>query len=215
MHIVNQCEDYTEEAMATLLPVFEQLGFARIVAHIAFCTSDDQTLKANTAYFNCQFEGMPKDTHDHCKTRMQLTTTLPMQREYNRRHPLIEKNILFTTVDDEIIGWYNREQNILWLSDLFHDKEEGGNPLLRVLGTVKEVKQMIEQCQDCHYCRSEEQASKALATSLCRIYEYPERQHTRLGGCPMRTHGRIKTTGEKGFIDPLKLSKRTQRGVKS
>jgi len=49
---------------------------------------------------------------------------------------------------------------------------------------------------------------------VCDRYLYPDRQHTRIGGCPMRTHDRNKKTEEKGFVDPLKASRRAARGGK-
>ena len=45
----------------------------------------------------------------------------------------------------------------------------------------------------------------------CTVYAAPEKQWTRVGGCPMRTHNREKLAEEKGFIDPLKASKRSQQ----
>jgi hypothetical protein len=70
---------------------------------------------------------------------------------------------------------------------------------------------MIEQCVGCEYCRSEENASKELAPSLCRVYMYPENQHTRVGGCAMRTHNKVMSKSDEFKLNPLKASK---RGIK-
>jgi len=70
---------------------------------------------------------------------------------------------------------------------------------------------MIKECQGCDYCRSDELASKELATSLCRVYIYPENQHTRTGGCAMRTHNKGTDVSEREFkLNPLKASKRSR-----
>ena len=70
---------------------------------------------------------------------------------------------------------------------------------------------MIEQCNGCIYQRTEEQASKAFAPSLCGVYLYPEEQHSRIGGCAMRPK-EIVTTKEK-FVDPLKASKAASKAL--
>lgn len=69
----------------------------------------------------------------------------------------------------------------------------------------------IEQCNGCLYQRTEEQAKKVLALSLCRVYMYPERQHTRVGGCPMRTHNLTEIIRDDKKVNPLKASKRSQQ----
>lgn len=66
----------------------------------------------------------------------------------------------------------------------------------------------IEQCNSCMYQRTEEQASKLLSPSLCRVYLYPEMQHSRVGGCPMRSHNRAVVTSSDFKLNPLKASKR-------
>jgi len=65
-------------------------------------------------------------------------------------------------------------------------------------------------CDGCQYKRSEENASRYLRTSLCRIYDYPELQHTRIGGCAMDTR-KVKEVKPEFKLNPLKASK---RGVK-
>ncbi len=45
----------------------------------------------------------------------------------------------------------------------------------------------------------------------CVVYAHPERQHTRIGGCPMRTHNKKAIVSEDIKINPLKMSK---RGIK-
>jgi len=61
------------------------------------------------------------------------------------------------------------------------------------------------------YQRTEEQADKVLTSSLCGVYLYPESQHTRIGGCPMRSHDRKDIATGEFKLNPLKASK---RGVK-
>ena len=48
----------------------------------------------------------------------------------------------------------------------------------------------------------------------CRKLAEPEAQHTRLGGCAMRTHG-LSTSKEqvKVWVDPLKASKKAAKSM--
>jgi len=46
----------------------------------------------------------------------------------------------------------------------------------------------------------------------CYVYAGQEdRQHTRVGGCPMRTHNLTKTIRDDKKVNPLKASKRSQQ----
>lgn len=63
---------------------------------------------------------------------------------------------------------------------------------------------IVSECDGCGRVRDGE----------CMVYEFPERQHGRLGGCAMRTHNRSKVVSEVGFVDPLKASKRKAKGKK-
>jgi hypothetical protein len=67
----------------------------------------------------------------------------------------------------------------------------------------------IKECEGCNYERSEEKASEYLRTSLCRVYDFPELQHSRIGGCPMRTHNKEEKQGDAFKLNPLKASKRS------
>jgi hypothetical protein len=68
---------------------------------------------------------------------------------------------------------------------------------------------MIEECNGCMYQRSEKKANEILAVSLCRVYDYPELQHTREGGCAMRP--KVNVAEKKEFVDPLKASKQAMK----
>lgn len=61
---------------------------------------------------------------------------------------------------------------------------------------------IVEECKGCE---------RVTNADCCQVYVKPDRQHSRLGGCPMRTHNRkaIESTDLK--INPLKMSK---RGIK-
>jgi len=57
--------------------------------------------------------------------------------------------------------------------------------------------------------------------AFCRKLDDPDKkifqsdkQHTRLGGCHLRTHNRDLKEDDKGMVDPLKASKRAARGTK-
>jgi hypothetical protein len=46
---------------------------------------------------------------------------------------------------------------------------------------------------------------------VCQVYPGQEaNQHTRIGGCPMRTHNRSKVEIKEFKVNPLKASKRSQ-----
>lgn len=44
----------------------------------------------------------------------------------------------------------------------------------------------------------------------CRVYDYPEVQHSRVQGCAMRTHDKPSLSEDPKRINPLKASKRSQ-----
>jgi hypothetical protein len=46
----------------------------------------------------------------------------------------------------------------------------------------------------------------------CEIYLYPDRQHTRVGGCAFKTNHKKVLAEGRGFVDPLKASKRKAKG---
>jgi hypothetical protein len=50
--------------------------------------------------------------------------------------------------------------------------------------------------------------SRQKAEGGCEMYDFPERQHTRLGGCAGRTHNRTRGVEESKPMNPLKASKR-------
>lgn len=61
-----------------------------------------------------------------------------------------------------------------------------------------------ESCQSCE---------KIGQLEFCSMYLEPKKQWTRLGGCAGRTHGKVlKDIRPKGFVDPLKASKRQSKG---
>ena len=47
---------------------------------------------------------------------------------------------------------------------------------------------------------------------LCGMYLEPVKLWTKLGGCAGRTHGILKEE-KKGFVDPLKASRKTAKGM--
>jgi hypothetical protein len=65
----------------------------------------------------------------------------------------------------------------------------------------------IISCNGCRYLRSEGKANENWRASPCRIYDYPEFQHTRIGGCAMDTR-HVKEQKEEFKLNPLKASKR-------
>jgi len=134
MHILNPYEDYTKRKMVNILPVLSSLGFKRVAGHISFCSTHHE-LKNDTAYFYCRFDGMRRDLRRGTRIVQIAHPPLPQQRDYSRLHPRISQDITFMD-DTYTIGWYNTSRNVLWLSDVFHQKDEGEPVLGEILSTI-------------------------------------------------------------------------------
>jgi hypothetical protein len=48
---------------------------------------------------------------------------------------------------------------------------------------------------------------------LCGMYLEPAKLWTKLGGCAGRTHGILNKEEKKGFVDPLKASRKAAKGM--
>lgn len=144
MKFVNSYEDYNAEGMRNMLCKFDLLDFVRIVSHLEFC-AEHTDFKDNTVYFFCKFVAfkdhpLPFGEGWHIDN---IPIGIPQQREYSSCHPDIYRHISFKN-KDHIIGWYNIDRNILWLSDLFHHARVGEAPLWKILDIVEGYKH--EKC---------------------------------------------------------------------
>ena len=79
-----------------------------------------------------------------------------------------------------------------------------------IIAGVPPVVVFVDPCEGCGNQRSEKVASVYYRHSRCRIYDYPEKQNTRIGGCAMDTR-KAEMVKDDFKLNPLKASK---RGVK-
>jgi hypothetical protein len=70
------------------------------------------------------------------------------------------------------------------------------NPEKELFGKV------VEKCTGCE---------RVTSAGCCEVYFMPERQHSRIGGCAMRTNNLRGIVSDDKKLNPLKASK---RGVK-